>query len=311
MMAALAFVLAVASTRTPYPIVGILPSMQLRAQWPSAVPIPYGEWGPMVSAVSAVALDATSGTLLWGKQPYTRRPLASTTKLLTAIAVLRAQMPFDAMATVRSEDLPPEGHTILHVDDRVRVGDLLTAMLVYSDNGAARVLGRTQLAASPADVVPGAMALRAVARSLGARTVQIMDPAGLDPRNLGSAMDVALLLRAALAQVELRDRLTLAEAIIPVQRGDRTVMVPVRSTNALLHTGGARTFQLRGAKTGYIDESGYNLALAVSRDREGVVVLVLLGSPSSDDRFRDARVLADWILSASATNDARVPVGQY
>lgn len=306
MMTMMAFVLILAQAAAPQAMLGgpllvASDAGMVREEVPRSV-----DRGPVLSAASAAVLDEGSGEVLWGYRPYALRPLASTTKLLTAIAVMQSSPSLTAEVMVRAEDIPVEGHTVLRVDDRVRVGDLVTAMLVYSDNGAAYTLSRTQLPTSPVDVVAGVTSLRATARSLGSSTLRIEDPAGLHPFNLGTARDVAMLLREALVIPDLRARLMLPEATILIQRDQPTAVV-VRSTNGLLHDGAMHAFHMRGAKTGYIDEAGYNLVLAVDRAGGRPVVLALLGSPSSEERFRDARILADWVLTTAMDNStARV-----
>ena len=90
----------------------------------------------------------------------------------------------------------------------------------------------------------------------------------------------------------IAERLRMTSATIAVQRKG-AVRIPIRSTNLLLRDGMPHAFDVRGGKTGYLDESGYNLVLAVERDGHEAIIVVL-GSASADDRFRDARVLADW-----------------
>ncbi len=246
------------------------------------------ELGPVITAESAVVIDGASGAVLFGKRPYTVRPLASITKLIGALTVVRDEPDFTALIEVIPNDIPEEGHTILRPGDTVTSADLLTAMLVRSDNGAARALVRGHEALE--GVFPE-IAER-VARSVGAPTVRFKDPAGLSPENVGTAIDAARVLRAALEDQAIATRLRMDRATIDAHQPQRRALSVV-TTNRLLRDGVAHAFRITGGKTGYLDESGYNLALAVERGGHEVIV-VILGSTSDDDRFRDARVLADW-----------------
>lgn len=250
------------------------------------------ELGPVITAESAAVLDAQSGAVLWGKRPYAVRSIASITKLATALTIVRDGPALDAIVEVTSEDIPEEGHTVLQAGDRVTVSDLLTAMLVYSDNAAARAIARAIRGGQQQIVSPPLPEgeLEGVPSSL-----RITDPAGLSPENAGHAIDVARLLSEALQEPTIRQRLLRPRATIAIERNDARIRREIRSTNQLLLGGTAHTFAIVGGKTGYLDESGYNLVMAVEHDGRRITI-ALLGSVSNEDRFRDARVLADWVF---------------
>jgi len=243
--------------------------------------------GPEISAASAAVIDGASGAVLFGKQPYVVRPLASITKLATALTVVRDRPDWDARIAVIPADIPPEGHTVLRAGDVVTMRDLFTAMLVRSDNGAARAFVRGH------EAVEGwfAGAAAQTARAVGLFSLRIVDPTGLAPENRGTAVDVARLLSAAMEEREIAARLQMPQAKITAERPTPSV-IPIQSTNLLLHETSS-VFRVLGGKTGYLDESGYNLALVVERGGNRVVIVVL-GSASQDDRFRDAERLAEW-----------------
>ncbi|MFH1429926.1 MAG: serine hydrolase [Candidatus Uhrbacteria bacterium] len=244
------------------------------------------ELGPILTAESATVLDVDSGALLYGKRPYAVRPLASITKLLTALTFSADSPDWFSEVIIDASDLPSEGNTIFRADDVVRVDDLFTAMLVRSDNGAARALAR--VAGQEAFIAR----MQQQARRIGIFSLTVAEPSGLAATNRGTAVDVARLLRAALDREEIRDRLLLPETAIRVQRVSGET-VAVRTTNVLLLDGERHAFTIVGGKTGYIDESGYNFVLEAERDGHRIVVVVL-GSATHMDRFQDARVLADW-----------------
>lgn len=243
--------------------------------------------GPEISAASAVVVDVASGAVLFGKRPYGVRPLASVTKLLTALTVVRDRPDWDARIAVIPADIPPEGHTVLRPGDVVTMRDLFTAMLVRSDNGAARAFVRGH------EAVEGwfADAAAQTARAIGLFSLHIVEPTGLAPDNRGTAVDVARLLSAAMEERAIAAQLQMPQAKITVARPAPTVL-PIQSTNLLLRDPSS-AFRVLGGKTGYLDESGYNLAIIVERGGHEAVIVVL-GSASQDDRFRDVERLAEW-----------------
>ncbi|MDO8425755.1 MAG: serine hydrolase [bacterium] len=249
------------------------------------------ELGPELTAASAAVIDVASGAVLWGKQPYLVRPLASVTKVLTAIAY---EDTGPTLITILAEDIPREGHTVLRPGDQVTTRDALAAMLVYSDNAAARALARTDDAHATDDV------LAAAARRLGLRSFRIADPAGLESANRGTAIDAARLLIAAAARPVLRELLGTARVTIDAHRPDRRA-IAVTTTNVLLTDNRAHPYELLGGKTGYLDEAGYNFVAIVARDGHAIAVAIL-GATTHPDRFRDAGVLADWIFDAFSWN---------
>jgi|GEM_PF-1051757 len=271
------------------------------------------ELGPEITAQAAAVIDAASGVVLFGKRPYAVRPLASITKLVSALTVVRQRPQWDALVRVESGDVPAdpvERHTVFAPGDRVTVGDLLTAALVRSDNVAVRALARSIAQEQHSDMFLAEM--QSTVRALGLPSLRVADPAGLSPENRGTAVDAARLLRAAIREEEIAERLQMPRATITVQREKKktpgvfsaTVRIPIQSTNVLLRDGVSHAFDVRGGKTGYLDESGYNLALAVARDGREVIVVVF-GSAGNEERFRDARVLADWTFKNFVWDSSR------
>jgi D-alanyl-D-alanine carboxypeptidase len=245
--------------------------------------------GPDIKAASAVVVDVPALEKRFGKRPHAVRSLASTIKLLTALVVV-GEREMAAIVTVEEDDIPQEGHTRLRKGDQVSVDQLLTAMLVASDNGAARALARSH----DGGWKSMQRVMQRYAREAGAGTVTVADPAGLDPETRGSAVDVARLLIAAQQSAPIRSRLQLPNATLIIS-GPNERLERIVSTNALLGDAPPRTFSPMGGKTGSLDEAGFNLAQIVERDRQEFAIVVL-GSTSHWDRFLDVRRLAAWAL---------------
>ncbi|MDP2790041.1 MAG: serine hydrolase, partial [bacterium] len=168
---------------------------------------------------------------------------------------------------------------------RMPYRSLVTAALVSSANNAALVLGDAVLVDDPS-------ALQQYAAAQGAKTARIVEASGLDPANVGSAHDVALLSHALFRNPFVQSLTSVAVADLPTSGAT----MHVRSTNALI---GRSTYHVDAGKTGYLVEAGYNLAVQATQDNR-TLLLVLLGEPSSDTRFADADVLLQWAFAAYA-----------
>lgn len=276
---------------SPHPAIGVLTVRDAAVAQSVARVAGVADLWPVIRAERAAVIDTASGAIVYGKRPAAVAPIASVTKLVTALAVLEESLPGDRLVEVIVDDIPAEGHTMLRPGDRVAVDDLLTALLVASDNAAAHALARAVAGSREAFVER----MQATTRRLNLRTVEVRDPAGLDSRNVGSAIDVARLVAVASGNEAIVWRTLLPTATIDGHRPGRETIV-IRATNVIVRDRLRMSFRLRTAKTGYLDESGYNLAFVATRGGRAVAVAVL-GAPTHDDRFRDARVLAAWALS--------------
>jgi D-alanyl-D-alanine endopeptidase (penicillin-binding protein 7) len=295
MVSWLAAVVLFAQATVAHPVVGTftVPGSPTFADAPAKRGVAVGEaeeLGPVLTAQSAVAVDLASGAVLFGKRPQVVRPLASLTKLVTALAVIRAAPAWESEVVVVAADIPADGGTILRAGDRLTVRDVFSLLLVGSDNAAGRALAR---AVRGGDGSAFSNDLHRVIAEFRIETMQVREPTGLDPQNIGSAADVARVVAAAVRDPDIAVQMRAPEVIVNPHRPDGQ-LIRVRATNLLVRDRTMHAFAIRGGKTGYLDEAGSNLALVVERDGHRVAIVVL-GSATRDDRFRDARVLADWV----------------
>lgn len=225
---------------------------------------------------NAILVDPTSGEVLFEKNSGRSVPIASLTKLMTALVFVEQKPDFDREAEVLPTDLAGGGHTQLLKGEQVRLGDLLHMSLMCSDNVATRILARsTKL--GPADFI-ARMDQKAV--ELGLTQTAFVEPTGLDERNVSSASDVARLLHAAAHEpiiqgISTSRSHTFTSAKKPHQIGN---------TNRLLY--GDR-YEILGGKTGFISEAGYCFATWV-RSQGRDLIAVVLGAPTGATRFADA-----------------------
>jgi len=251
---------------------------------------------PNIRAKSGILYDVASGEILWANHADAVRPLASLTKLATVGAYLRGNPNLDEQFTIPARfdtvgisDMVEPGTSVstlrVPVGTRLPYRSLVTAALVSSANNAALVLGDEVLTNDPD-------ALQQYALAQGATSTSLVEASGLDPANVGSAHDVALLAHALFRNPSVQELTSVSVADLPTS----SATLHVRSTNALI---GKTAYHVDAGKTGYLVEAGYNLAVQASQDGR-TLLLVLLGEPSTDSRFADADALLQWAFAAYA-----------
>jgi D-alanyl-D-alanine endopeptidase (penicillin-binding protein 7) len=241
----------------------------------------------------ALAVDVETGEILFEKNARAVLPIASISKLMTAMVVLEAGLPLDESLTISEADIDTEKFT----RSRLRPGTVLTRnemlqlALMASENRAANALGRH----FPGGLEAFVARMNDKARELGMETTWFVEPTGLSSRNVSSALDLARLVRAASAYPLIRDYST-AESLT-VASGAR--QVSFRNTNRLV----ARDdWNIGVQKTGYISEAG-NCLVMQARVEGRPVVLVFLDATGKLSRFGDAQRLRSWLEDHSPRSD--------
>lgn len=236
------------------------------AGWPAA---------PSVDAAAWILVDVTTGQVLGGRDEDVPRPPASTTKLLTALAVSRRTAP-DDVVVVPEAAVGIEGATAgLRAGQRIRVDDLLALLLLRSGNDAAAALA-IHVGGSPDGF---ARLLRAEADVLGLRDAVVVEPHGLHDGNRLSARSLAVIGRAVLADPALRP-------LVAAQTWRLSDGTTIANRNELLAAYPAST----GLKTGMTRAAGWSLVASARRGQRHLVAVVL-GGPTADSRFTASEVL--------------------
>ncbi|MDM4765820.1 M56 family metallopeptidase [Pelomonas sp. SE-A7] len=248
---------------------------------PADAATPTGVMRLPVNARHALVLDDDSGKVLMAKDADAVVPIASLTKLMTAMVVLDAkQDPNEKLRIVR-EDVD----TLKHSLSRVPVGAEMTRQaalslaLMASENRAASALARSFPGGSNAFV----LAMQAKARSLGLTRTTLVEPTGLSPSNVSTASEVARIMAAAARYPEIARITADDKTRVPVNGKAREV----RNTNRLV---GAKGWDIRLSKTGYTEEAGRCLAMRMKSAGKDVTV-VLLDADGSAQRLRDAAAI--------------------
>ena len=234
---------------------------------------------------AVVVQDQVSGTMLFEKNSDAVLPIASITKLMTAMVTLDGHPDLKEDVSIGDDDVDTMRHSTSHVP----VGTVLSrehAMrlaLMSSENRAAHTLARHYPGGTPAFVA----AMNAKAQALGLKDTKFFDPTGLNSGNVSSARDLAKMVAAASTYPLIREFTTTAE--YPVALGHH--MRTFHNTNALVRGG---TWEIGVSKTGYINESGKCLVMQAWFNNKPTII-VLLDSMGKMTRVADAQRIKKWI----------------
>ncbi|HET8582274.1 MAG TPA: serine hydrolase [Jatrophihabitans sp.] len=244
-----------------------------------------------ITAHAWIVVDLDSGAVVAARDPHGRYQPASIQKLLTTITLLPL-LPGDRTVTVSRSAADTEGsHAGLVAGGRYTVDELFEGLLLVSGNDAAEALAQAAGGRARTVALMNAEALR-----LGAYDTYVQTPSGLDGwQQLTSAYDMAIFLRAALAQPRFVRYDTLTHAILPRQK--HTGAVGLWNQNELFLT------TVKGAlaaKTGYTDAAQHTFAGAIARHghRSGVILLRAQRYPI--DQWQQALRLVDWAAALPA-----------
>jgi len=243
---------------------------------------------------SSVALvqDAASGETLFDKNSETVLPIASITKLMTAIVVLEQKLDLDERVVISQEDITAARSS--RIRGRLRPGsaltrdELLLLSLMSSDNLAAAALARTAPGGSDSFVA----AMNREAERLGLHDTRYSDPTGLSPENVSSAQDLVKLVKAAHGYPLIREYSTRRSAFVKARGGT----VGFSNTNSLVRSG---KWDIELSKTGYISAAGRCLVMHVRVASRNLVV-VLLDSYGKYSRIGDAQRIRKWLETSAA-----------
>src|SRR3989344_3579158 len=227
--------------------------------------------GIKTTAKSILLIDDESGAILYEKNKNQILPIASITKLMTALVLLETKPNWDKSVEILKSDYRPGNITYLLAGERVNIKDLFNLMLVASANEAAIALARES------GLSDFNSAMNEKAAALGMKDTYFLEPSGIQAANVSSAADLAKLVNAALSYPELR------QAATPERYNFKTLSaqreVSAFSTNNLLATYLNRNqSKIILAKTGHLDEAGYCLILKIKIANGKILTLIMLGS---------------------------------
>ena len=236
---------------------------------------------------SALVLDADTGEIVIDKNADAVTPIASITKLMTAMVILDRNLDMDQRIVLSRQDID----SLKGTRSRLRPGNVLTRRellllaLMSSENRAAAALGRTY----PGGIEPFVAAMNAKGAALDMKDSRFVDSTGLSPNNVSSARDLVKLVRAAHEYAPIREFSTTDRASVRVS--DRGRPLNFHNTNGLVR---AHRWDVELSKTGYISEAGRCLVMRVKLASKDLIV-VLLDSWGRQSRLGDANRIKKWV----------------
>lgn len=249
---------------------------------------------PILRSASAVVIDQSSGAVLFEKNASAQLPIASITKLMTAMVVLDAKPDMQEELAIGKEDVDKHKGT----SSRLRVGtnlsreEMLRLALMASENRAAAALSRHY----PGGREEFIAAMNRKAAELGLAETHFEDPTGLTAANVSSARDLTKLAVAAHAYPEIREFSTAPRYAVKIGRR----MHAFHNTNRLVSN---ENWEIGLSKTGYISEAGKCLVMQTWLNNKPMII-VLLDSWGKLTRIADANRIKRWIESASLAQRA-------
>ena len=241
---------------------------------------------------SALVIDLSGGDALYQKNASAVAPIASITKLMTAMVVLDSTPNLQAPISITDEDVDylRGSHSRLHVGSVVTRETALLLALMSSENRAAHALARQYPGGMPAFLE--AMNFKALA--LGMKNTHFEDPTGLTSNNVSTAHDLAKMVAAAYRYPLIRELSTTSSATVEVSGRE----MAYRNTNPLVKN---PAWDVGVSKTGYIHEAGKCLVMQ-ARLADKPVVIVLLDSVGKLTRVGDANRIKRWMESTQASH---------
>jgi D-alanyl-D-alanine endopeptidase (penicillin-binding protein 7) len=244
-----------------------------------------------VTAASGAVLVANDHYFLFTKRADASQPIASISKLMTALVFLDHNPGWTKVYQVAPADNIAGGHLNLFLGDRVTVKDLFYTALVASDNGATMALVHAT-GLSQADFVAQ---MNATAKRLGLLNTHFAEPTGLSDSNISTAREVAIMAQAAFARPEIRQATTLPEYKFTTLDGRANDIV---STDYLLSGATRDSLEVLAGKTGYTDPAGYCFVGLLQDPAGRQFISVVLNSTSKNERFIASEDLVNWVLTS-------------
>lgn len=238
-----------------------------------------------ITAKSALAIDQQTGKVLFAKAADKVRPIASITKLVSALVFLESQPNWDKQMTILRKEEVEGGRLYLRSGEQVTVENLFYTSLVGSANNATLTLARST-GLSQKQFVAG---MNKKVKDLGLVNSHFEEPTGLSEHNISTAAEVARLLNFALEYEIIKKALSMEVYEFKSISGFRH---RIKNTNKLLDS----YLDIQGGKTGFTDEAGNCLAVNVLGSRKQTVTVVVLGSAAGSLRFQEAKGIAQWVF---------------
>jgi D-alanyl-D-alanine carboxypeptidase len=250
-----------------------------------------GQSNIYINASSSAAIDLESGMLLWSENSRAKRPIASLTKLMTALVFLDTSPDWENVYQLKKEDVQIGGKSYIYPGDEIKVKDLFYLMLVGSDNTAAVALVKST-GLSENEFI---RRMNDQAAKFGLKNTFFKDISGLSDGNISTAEEILVLARKGFFRERIRT-VSLEEKYEFSTVGGRVVRA--ESTDALLSVFPVDGINIIGGKTGHTDEAGYCFAGEFVNESNRRIISVVLGTDSNENRFRETNKLVKWAYNS-------------
>ena len=243
-------------------------------------------------SAAALVVEQQRERPLYAKNTDVPMPIASITKLMTAMVVLDAQLPLDEEIIISKEDVD----ILRGTRSKLKVGlvlsrrDLLQLALMSSENRAAAALARTY----PGGVAAFVAAMNRKAEALEMTDTRFVDPTGLDRGNVSTAQDLVRMVKASYDYDLIREFTTAPSYAVELHKRRN---LPFHNSNQLVRS---KNWDIGLSKTGYIRDSGRCLVMQ-AKIAEQAVIIVLLDSWGKYTRIADANRIKRWIETSLAS----------
>lgn len=240
-----------------------------------------------LASAKALVINQLTGETVYAKNTDLTTPIASVTKLMTAMVMLDAHLPMDEFISINNDDVDYlKGTTSrLKIGTTLTRGELLQLALMSSENRAASALGRNY----PGGITAFIAAMNKKAIALGMTSTRFADATGLDSNNVSTAEDLAKMVTAAYDYPEIRQVSTSPSQEVTLD--GRRNPINFVNTNTLVRGG---DWDIGLSKTGFINEAGRCLVMQAVISGQPMVI-VLLDSVGKMSRIGDANRIRKWV----------------
>ena len=241
--------------------------------------------GPLLTSQAALIFNNKTGEILYQKNADRVMPIASISKLMSAMVVLDARLDMNEPITITADEIDRLKGTgsRLAIGTTLTRGELLHLSLMSSENRATHALGRTY----PGGMSAFVAAMNAKAQSLGMYSSRFYEPTGLNFQNVSTANDLNRMVAAASKYPLINKNSTSNYGSVWTANGRQNY----KNSNALVREG---SWNIELQKTGYIREAGRSMVVKANVQNQPITI-VLLNSPTSTTRVNDARKIESWM----------------
>ncbi len=243
----------------------------------------------IVAADKAAVLSEDGRYLLFNKKADEAQPIASITKLMTALVFLDTKPNWSATYQITAADNIEGGKLHLFSGDTLNLKDLFLTSLIASDNGATMALVHAS-GLSEEDFVSK---MNEKAKALGLSQSFFAEPIGLSDKDVSTAREVALLAREALNDPDISNAVKMSEYRFQTLEGREKF---IESTDYLLFDSATNEFSPLGGKTGYTDKAGYCFVGRFKGPNGEDLIAAVLNSPGKNDRFKESKTIINWVF---------------